>query len=146
MLFGQLLGVSTSEILPVVALAVVCLAALAVLYRPLLLSSAVPEIAEARGVRIHRMETAFLVILALATAMTVPVVGALLIFTLMVGPPAAGRALSARPAVAIALSTLIALVTVWTAIASSYWSNWPVGFFVGVFGAFVYGLGRVYAH
>ena len=146
LLFGQLLGVSTSEILPVVALAVVCLAALAVLYRPLLLSSAVPEIAEARGVRIHRMETTFFVVLALATAMTVPVVGALLIFTLMVGPPAAGRALSARPAVAIALSTLIALVTVWTAIASSYWSNWPVGFFVGVFGAFVYGLGRVYAH
>ena len=61
---------------------------------------------------------------------------------------AGGRGTNAHsaPAVAIALSTLIALLTVWAAIACSYWTNWPIGFFVGVFSAFVYGLGRVYAH
>jgi zinc/manganese transport system permease protein len=145
LLFGEVLGVSTTEILPVAALAVVCLAAIAVLYRPLLLSSTVPEVAEARGVRAHRMETTFLVVLALATAMTVPVVGALLIFSLMIGPPAAARALTSRPFGAVVLSTVVALVTVWAAIASSYWTNWPIGFFVGVFGAADYGLGRVIA-
>jgi zinc/manganese transport system permease protein len=40
------------------------------------------------------------------------------------------------------LSVVIALVTVWAAIAISYRSNWPVGFFVGTFGAVSYGLGR----
>lgn len=143
LLFGQLLAVSTTQIVPVLVLGVVCLAAIGALYRRLLLSSTVPDIAEARGVHQYRMEMAFLVVLALATAMTVPVVGALLIFSLMIGPPAAARAMTSRPSVAIALSTVVALVTVWAAIASSYLTNWPIGFFVGCFSAAAYALGRV---
>jgi zinc/manganese transport system permease protein len=142
LLFGEVLGVSVTEIPPVIALGVACLAAIAFLYRPLLLSSAVPEIAEARGVRGHRMEMAFLLVLALATAMTVPVVGALLIFSLMIGPPAAARAMTSQPVLAMALSVGVALLTVWTAIACSYLTNWPIGFFVGLLGAAAYGLGR----
>ncbi len=145
LLFGEVLGVSTTEILPVAALAVACLAAVAVLYRPLLLSSAVPEVAEARGVRAARMETIFLVVLALSTAMTVPVVGALLIFSLMIGPPGAARVLTSRPSLAIASSTVVALVTIWAAIACSYWTDWPIGFFVGAFSAADYGLARAIA-
>jgi zinc/manganese transport system permease protein len=60
LLFGEVLGVSTTEILPVAVLAVVCLVAIGVLYRPLLLSSAMPDVAEAKGVRAHRMEMACL--------------------------------------------------------------------------------------
>ena len=52
--------------------------------------------------------------------MTVPVVGALLIFSLMIGPPAAARSFTDRPPVAITLSVAIALVTVWSAIAISF--------------------------
>ena len=97
LLFGEVLGVSTTEILPVAGLGIACIAAIAVLYRPLMLSSIVPEIAEARGIRSHRIEMCFLLVVALATAMTVPVVGALLIFSLMIGPPAAARSLTSRP-------------------------------------------------
>lgn len=143
LLFGEVLGVSTTEILPVAVLTAACLVAVGVLYRPLLLSSVVPEMAEARGVSNQRMEMAFLVVLALATAMTLPVVGALLIFSLMVGPPAAARAISARPLVAGGVSVGLALVTVWAAIASSYLTDWPVGFYVGTFSAAVYAGGRI---
>jgi zinc/manganese transport system permease protein len=142
LLFGEILGVSTAEILPVALLGLVCVGTVAVLYRPLVLSSVVPEIAEAKRVRSHRMGSAFLVVIALATAMTVPVVGALLIFSLMIGPPAAARSLTARPLVAIALSVLLALLTVWAAIASSYLTNWPVGFYVGTLSACCYAIGR----
>ena len=145
LLFGELLGVSTTEILPVVLLAVACIVAVGVLYRPLLLSSALPEVAEARGLSAHRVELAFLLVLAAATALTVPVVGALLIFSLMIGPPAAARSFTDRPPVAIVLSVGIALITVWTAIGCSYQTNWPIGFFVGAIGAFDYGVGRVWA-
>ena len=110
-----------------------------------MLSSVVPEIAEAKGIRSHRMEICFLIVVALATAMTVPVVGALLIFSLMIGPPAAARSLTSRPALAMLLSVAIALVTVWAAIAASYLYNWPVGFFVGALGALSYGIGRAWA-
>jgi zinc/manganese transport system permease protein len=145
LLFGEVLGVSTNQILPVLLLGIVCIAAVAVIYRPLLLSSIVPEVAEARGIRSHRIEICFLVILALATAMTVPVVGALLIFSLMIGPPAAARSLTSRPGLAMIASVLIALVTVWVAIAAAYLYNWPVGFFVGTLGALSYGIGRGWA-
>ena len=87
LLFGEVLGVSTTERAPVAAVGIVCIAAVTALYRPLMLSSIVPEIGEAKGVRSHRMEICFLIVVALATAMTVPVVGALLIFSLMIGPP-----------------------------------------------------------
>jgi len=145
LLFGEVLGVSTNQILPVLLLGIVCIAAVAVIYRPLLLSSIVPEVAEARGVRSHRIEICFLVIVALATAMTVPVVGALLIFSLMIGPPAAARSLTSRPGLAMIASVVIALVTVWVAIAAAYLYNWPVGFFVGALGALSYGTGRGWA-
>jgi zinc/manganese transport system permease protein len=145
LLFGEILGVSASQILPTAALGAVCIAAIAVLYRPLMLSSAVPEIAEARGVRGYHIQICFLIVLALATTMTVPVVGALLMFSLMTGPPAAARYLTSRPVLAMALSVTIALITVWAAIAASYLYNWPVGFFVGVLAALSYGAGRTWA-
>ena len=145
LLFGEVLGVSTNQILPVLLLGIACVAAVAVIYRPLLLSSIVPEVAEARAVRIRRIEICFLVIVALATAMTVPVVGALLIFSLMIGPPAAARSLTSRPGLAMLASVVIALVTVWVAIAAAYLYNWPVGFFVGALGALSYGIGRGWA-
>jgi zinc/manganese transport system permease protein len=145
LLFGEVLGVSTTELLPVAALGAVCIVAIMVLYRPLMLSSVVPEIGEAKGIRSHRIEMCFLVVVALATAMTVPVVGALLIFSLMIGPPAAARSITSRPPVAMLLSVVIALVTVWVSIAASYLYNWPIGFFVGALGALSYGAGRAWA-
>ncbi len=144
LLFGQVLGVSGAQILPVAALAAVCVAAIAILYRPLMLSSVVPEVAEARGVRGRRIEMAFLLVVALATPVTVPVVGARLVCTRLSGPPAAARALTSRPGAAMVLSAVIALITVWAAIAASYLFNWPIGFFVGAFGALSYGLGRAW--
>jgi zinc/manganese transport system permease protein len=145
LLFGEVLGVSTTELLPVLGLGIACIAGVTALYRPLMLSSAVPEIAEAKGVSAHRIEICFLIIVALATAMTVPVVGALLIFSLMIGPPAAARSLTSRPGLAMVLSVAIALVTVWAAIAASYLYNWPIGFFVGALAAVAYGAGRAWA-
>ena len=145
LLFGQILGVSTTQILPIAALGAVCIAAIAILYRPLTLSSIVPEIAEANGIRGYRIQIAFLIVVALATTMTVPVTGALLIFSLMIGPPAAARSFTSRPLLAMALSVAIALVTVWAAIAASYLVNWPIGFFVGTLAALSYGTGRGWA-
>lgn len=145
LLFGEILGVSTTELLPVTLLGIVCIAAVIVLYRRLMLSSILPDIGEAQGVSAYRVEMWFLLVVALATAMTVPVVGALLIFSLMIGPPAAARSFTDRPAVALLLSVAFALITVWAAIAISYLSNWPIGFFVGAIGALSYGIGRAWA-
>jgi zinc/manganese transport system permease protein len=75
--------------------------------------------------------------------MALPVVGALLVFSLMVGPPSLACALTNAPLEAFCLSGAIALVMVWVAIALSYTTNYPIGFFIGTLAAISYALGRV---
>jgi zinc/manganese transport system permease protein len=145
LLFGEVLGVSSSELVPIALIGVVAIAAILLMYRPLMFSSVMPDVAEARGVRSRRMEVAFLLVVALTTTMAVPVVGALLIFSLLISPAAAARSFTNKPITAMALSIVIALGTVWTAIALSFLSNLPIGFFVGSIGAATYAAGRGWA-
>jgi zinc/manganese transport system permease protein len=145
LLFGEVLGISPNEVGPTIGLAAACLAGVALLFRPLMLTSTLAEVAEARGISGFVMELSFLLLVALATTMTVPVVGTLLVFSLMIGPPAAARSFTSRPAFAIWLSVALALATVWAAIALSYTTDYPVGFFVGTIGAALYAAGRIWA-
>jgi zinc/manganese transport system permease protein len=151
LLFGQVLGVDRKNLLPTAILGAACVAAVLIVFRPLLLASTLPDIADARHTRTRWLRAGplgmvFLVVLALATSLTLPVVGALLIFSLMIGPPAAARSLTANPRTALGLSVVIALVTVWLAIAGAYRSNLPVGFFVGAISAACYAAGRGWTH
>jgi zinc/manganese transport system permease protein len=145
LLFGEVLGVSSSELIPIAVIGAVCIVAVLLVYRPLMFSSVMPDVAEARGVGRARMEVVFLLVVALTTTMAVPVVGALLIFSLLISPAAAARSFTNRPFTAMGLSVFIALGTVWSAIALAYLSNLPIGFFVGSIGAGTYAVGRVWA-
>ena len=88
------------------------------------------------------MEMCFLVVVALVTTMSVPVVGALLMFSLMIGAPGAARSFTHKPMGALSLSVGISVAIVWIAISASYETDWPVGFFVGVLGAVFFIAGR----
>jgi zinc/manganese transport system permease protein len=143
LLFGEVLGISDQELWPTLGLTVVCLLALVALWRPLLLDSVLPDSAIGSG-RLN-VEVAFLLLVALTTTMTVPVVGTTLIFSLMIGPPAAARAFTGRPGAAATLSISMAVAIVWAAIALSYNTNWPVGFYVGTLSACAYAAGRTWS-
>jgi zinc/manganese transport system permease protein len=142
LLFGQILGVSSASLPPIILLGVLCIVAVVVAYRPLLLASVLPDQAAARGISTFGMSVFFAVVVALATTMSVPVVGALLMFSLLVGPPAAARLFSPDPLRAIPLSIGFALVVVWLSIAAAYETSLPVGFFVTLGSAVLYGAGR----
>lgn len=144
LLFGDVLGVSNTELAPVIVIGVVSVALTAMLFRPLLLSSVSSDLGEARGVPTRRMELLFLIILALVTSVALPVVGTLLVFSLMVGPASAARALTNRPSHAILLSAGLSVVMVWISIALSFLSDWPIGFFVGGLSALAYAAGRAW--
>ena len=143
LLFGQVLGVPSAALLPVSALGAAAIAITLMLSRPLLLGAASTELVKASGVSPQLMELAFLAVLALATVATLPVVGALLVFSLMVGPASAARALASSPVLAVLLSVLFAVVTAWSSIILSYYSDWPMGFFVGAFAALWYMASRL---
>jgi zinc/manganese transport system permease protein len=142
LLFGELLGVGNEQLVPTAVIGAICVASVLTLQRPLLLSAVAPDIADARGARPRLMELAFLLIIALMTTMAVPVVGALLTFSLLIGPPAAANSFTSRPWLAMLLSVVIAVLTIWSAIALAYLNDLPIGFLVGGLAAVAYAAGR----
>lgn len=137
-LFGTILGVSQGDVLVSLVLGIVVLAAVGVVYRPLLFASVDPEVAAARGVPVEALGGAFLVIVAVAVAEAVQVVGVLLIFTLLVAPAATAGSLSARPSIAIALGILLALLETWLGITLAYYTKFPVSFYIAAIGFALY--------
>ena len=108
-LFGNIFGVSGSQLLILVAIGVVVVAVMAIWYRPLLFASIDPEAAEARGVPVRRLGLMFLVVLALTVTGAAQVVGTLLVLSLAITPAAAAQRLSASPLVVAALSVIFAV-------------------------------------
>ncbi len=145
LLFGQIVGISRVDVYAILGLLFLALLATALLYRPLLWSSVAPDVAEAKGVSRRRMETLFLLLVALAATAAVPVVGALLSFSLMVGPAAAAAYFGRSPLQALAIAVLIGVLSIWFSLIFAYDTGLPVGFFVAAVTAIFYGLGRLWA-
>ena len=142
LLFGNVLAVERSTIATLVGLAVVTLAGLAAIMRPLIFASLQPELAEAKGVPLRFVSTAFLAIVALAVSESAQIVGILLVFALMVGPPATAQRLVTGLWSGMALSAGIALVEAWLGIAIAYQTDWPVSFCIALLSALGYFLTR----
>ncbi len=140
LLFGNVLGVDSSALTALVGLAVLSIVALGILARPLLFASLQPELAEAKGVPMRFVSTAFLAIVSVAVAESTQIVGVLLVFTLMVGPAATARNLTPRFGVAIGLSAGLALVEAWSGLCLAWWTDWPVSFWITALSAAAYGL------
>ncbi len=146
LLFGEVLGVSANEVGLTALLGVLSIAAVVVLYRPLLLSlgrardrrgrgSADPPdrdaLPGARGPHRHHVRPGG------RCPVDVHPDGGTTGRGAVVGRPAGRRHRASR--------WPIALVTVWVSIAASYETNWPIGFFVGTIGAVAYVVGRTWA-
>lgn len=138
LLFGNVLAVDGSMIATLIGLGVITLAALGAIMRPLIFSSLQPELAEAKGVPLRFISIAFLAIVALAVSESAQIVGILLVFSLMVGPPAAAQRLVAGLWSGIALSAGLALVDAWLGIAVAYHTDWPVSFCIAMLSALGY--------
>jgi zinc/manganese transport system permease protein len=130
LLFGSIVGVSDGQLLSLAIVGVLVLVCLAAMYRPLLFSSVDPEVAAARGVPVRALSVAIFLLLALATAEAIQVVGVLLVLTLVITPAAAAQRLTARPGLAIVLSVLLALVSTEGGILLSLEIDWPTSFFI----------------
>jgi zinc/manganese transport system permease protein len=143
LLFGTFLGIDRNQVLTLLIVAVVVLAVLAAIGRPLLLASLDPEVARARGVPVRALDTGFLLLLSLAVAATSQITGALLVFALLVAPPAAAQTLTSRPGRSLVLSVVFALLVTWAGLGVSYFSIYPLGFFVTSFAFSLYALARL---
>lgn len=138
LLFGNVFAVDRSMIATMASLGLVTLLALAVIMRPLVFATLQPELAEAKGVPLRLVSTAFLAIVALAVSESAQVVGVLLVFTLMVGPPAAAQHLTTGLWRGLLLSALLALVEAWGGLSLAFYTDWPVSFCIAVLSALAY--------
>jgi zinc/manganese transport system permease protein len=130
LLFGDIFGVSTTNVVISLVTGVVIVLAIAAIYRPLLFASLDPEVAEARGVPVRLLSIVFMVLLALAVSEAILAVGVLLIFALLVTPAAVAQRLTHRPDAALLLAILLGLLFTWAGLVIAYYVPYAPGFFI----------------
>jgi len=130
LLFGEILGISATDVVITLVAGIVTIAGLLVIYRPLLFSSVDEDLASAKGVPVSALSVAFMAILAVAVTEAVQVVGVLLIFALIVTPAAIAVRFTSRPPAAILIGIVLALLFTWLGLAIAYYSPHPVSFFI----------------
>ncbi len=129
-LFGNLLAISRDQLTAFAVLLSVLGLSIAIAYRPLLFSSVNAPVAQAKGVRVRALSMLFMVLLAVAVTMAVQVVGTLLLFALIVTPAATAIALTPRPVLAMMISTVISVFSVWAGLLAAAIFNLPPSFLI----------------
>jgi zinc/manganese transport system permease protein len=138
LLFGNVLAVEHATIATLAVLAIVALVGLGAIMRPLVFASLQPELAEAKGVPMRLVSTAFLAVVALTVSQCAQIVGVLLVFTLMVGPPAAAQRLTTSLWSGVAMAAGLALAQAWLGLTIAFYSDWPVSFCIACLSALGY--------
>jgi zinc/manganese transport system permease protein len=143
LLTGQIIAVDDPQVFWLIATATVVVIALLVIWRPLSFASLDPEVAEARGVPTKALGIIFMLLLALAVAASLQIVGALLVLTLLVTPAAAALRLTASPLLVPILSMVFAAVAVVGGILLALGGGLPISPYVTTLSFGIYLVARV---
>jgi len=129
-LFGEILGISDSDVVFTVAASLVVLAVMALIYRRLLFASLDEDVAEAKGMPMLTLGLTFMILLAVAISIAVQIIGVLLIFALMVTPAAVAVRVTKRPMHAVLVSVFVALFATWVGLFIQFYVPYPASFFI----------------
>lgn len=130
LLTGQIVAVDTPQTAWLLVTSAMVLIALAVMWRPLAFASADPDVAEARGVPVRGLSFAFMIVLGLTVALSVQVVGALLVLSLLITPAAAAARVTASPVLLPLLSVVFAMASIEGGILLALGSSIPISPYV----------------
>ncbi|WP_217238526.1 metal ABC transporter permease [Streptomyces sp. AC555_RSS877] len=143
LLTGQIVAVDTPQTTWLLGTSAVVLLALAIVWRPLTFASADPDVAEARGVPVRALSFAFMVVLGLAVALSVQIVGALLVLSLLVTPAAAAARVTASPVLLPLLSVVFAVLSIEGGILLALGSSIPISPYVTTISFTIYAVCRL---
>ena len=143
LLTGQIIAVDDPQVFWLIATSLVVVAFLLIVWRPLSFASLDAEVAEARGVPTKALGLLFMLLLALAVAASVQVVGALLVMTLLVTPAAAALRLTSSPLWVPMLSMIFAVVSVVGGILLALGGGLPISPYVTTLSFAIYLIARV---
>lgn len=128
LLFGNFLGITSTQVTVLLVASILALAVLAAIARPLLFASIDPAVAAAQGLPVRVLSTGFLVLLGVAAAECSQITGSLLVFALLVVPASTAQTLSARPAVSVVLTVVLGVGLTWASLLVAYYVEVPIGF------------------
>ena len=112
LLTGQIIAVDNPQLGLLVIVSVIVIVGVLLIWRPLTFASVDEDVARARGVPVDALGIGFMVLLGLATAVSIQIVGALLVLALLVTPAAAAMRVTSSPLVTPLLAVVFAVVSV----------------------------------
>ncbi len=127
LLFGDILSVSRGDLGWILGGGAAALAALALIWRPLLSATVHEELAQVEGVRVRLVQAAFVLIMAVVVAIAMKIVGLLLIISMLLIPPAVARRFATTPEIMAAVAALVGVLSVFGGIEASLAWDTPAG-------------------
>ena len=109
LLTGQIVSVGTVQLQVLAGAAVVVMLALVAIWRPLTFASVDPDVAAARGVPVRALALGFMLLLGVSVALSIQIVGALLVLALLITPAAAALRVTSSPRLVVLLSVVFAV-------------------------------------
>jgi zinc/manganese transport system permease protein len=143
LLTGQIIAVDDPQVYWLIAIAIIVVISLLLIWRPLNFSSLDSEVALARGVPTKTLGIVFMLLLALAVAASVQIVGALLVMTLLVTPAAAALRLTSSPLLVPVLSVVFAVTAVVGGILLALGGGLPISPYVTTVSFLIYLVARI---
>lgn len=143
LLTGQIVAVDDPKLAALAVISVIVVAGLFVVWRPLTFASVDADVAAARGVPVRALSLIFMLLLGLAVAVSVQVVGALLVLSVLVTPAAAALRVSSSPVIVPVLSTVFAVVSLVGGILLALGSTVPISPYVTTISFLIYLVCRV---
>lgn len=143
LLAGQVASVGRTGLIAVAVTAAVVVVVYAIIYRPLMFASLDPRVAAASGVPVRLLSVVFAILVGLAAAQGVQIIGALLVMSLLITPAAAAVRLSANPTVVVVLSVVFAGVSAIGGLILSLAPELPVSVMVTTISFAIYLVCRV---
>ncbi len=143
LLTGQIVSVDNPQLLMLVIISAVVIAGLFVIWRPLSFASVDADVARARGLPVTALSIAFMILLGLATAVSIQIVGALLVLSLLVTPAAAAMRITASPVLTPLLSVAFAVTSVVGGILLALGGGLPISPYVTTISFLIYIVCRV---
>lgn len=143
LLTGQIVSVDTVQLQALAGTAVVVMLVLVAIWRPLSFASVDPEVAEARGVPVRALSIGFMLLLGVSVALSIQVVGALLVLALLITPAAAALRVSSAPWAVVLLSVIFAVTATVGGILLALGGRIPISPYVTTLSFLIYVVCRV---
>jgi zinc/manganese transport system permease protein len=143
LLTGQIVSVDNPQLAMLIVISVIVILGLLLVWRPLSFASVDADVARAKGLPVTALGIVFMILLGLSTAVSIQIVGALLVLSLLVTPAAAAMRVTASPLLTPLLSVAFAVTSVVGGILLALGGGLPISPYVTTISFLIYVVCRI---